>query len=68
MGMFSLIKEAGEKLFGLGKAQAAQPATAAPSTDPVAALNQTAAQASATYIESMKLNVEGLDIAFDGAT
>ena len=68
MGLFSFIKEAGEKLFGIGKAQAAEPATAAPSANQVAALNQTAAQAIATYIESMKLNVEGLDITFDGAT
>jgi len=69
MGMFSFIKEAGEKLFGIGKAQAAQPAVAAPpSAEQVASLNQTAAQAIATYIESMKLSVEGLDVAFDGAT
>jgi nucleoid-associated protein YgaU len=63
MGMFSFIKEAGEKLFGIGKAEAATPA--APSAEQ---LNQAAAQAIATYIQSMKLNVEGLTVGFDGAT
>ena len=69
MGMFSFIKEAGEKLFGIffgiGKAQAAEPAA---SPEQVAALNQTAGQAIATYIQSMNLNVDSLDVAFDGAT
>lgn len=68
MGMFSFIKEAGEKLFGIGKAQAAEPAAAAASPDQVAALNQTAAQAIATYIRSMNLNVEALNVAFDAAS
>lgn len=68
MGMFSFIKEAGEKLFGIGKAQAAEPNAAAASPDQVAALNQTAAQAIATYIRSMNLNVEALDVAFDAAS
>lgn len=66
MGMFSFIKEAGEKLFGINKAQAATPA--APDAAQIAAMNQTAAQAIATYIESMKLNVEGLSVGFDGAS
>jgi nucleoid-associated protein YgaU len=66
MGMFSFIKDAGEKLFGIGKAEAATPAApAAPSAEQ---LNQTAAQAIAKYIESMKLNVEGLNVAFDAST
>lgn len=68
MGMFSFIKEAGEKLFGIGKAQAAEPAAAAASPEQVSALNQTAAQAIATYIQSMNLNVESLDVAFDAAS
>jgi nucleoid-associated protein YgaU len=63
MGMFSFIKEAGEKLFGIGKAEAATPA--APSADQ---LNLAAAQAIATYIQSMKLQVEGLNVGFDSAT
>ena len=69
MGMFSFIKEAGEKLFGIGKAEAATPpAPTAASADQVAQLNANAASAIAKYIESMKLDVEGLDVAFDGAT
>lgn len=68
MGMFSFIKEAGEKLFGIGKAEAAAPAAAAaPNVEHAAQLNQGAAKAIATYIESMKLNVEGLDVAYDGS-
>ena len=46
MGMFSFIKEAGEKLFGIGKAQAATPAApAAPSAEQVADLSKTAGEA-----------------------
>lgn len=69
MGMFSFIKEAGEKLFGIGKAQAAPAAApAAPSADQVASLNQSAAQAISTYIQSMKLNVDALDVSYDAAS
>lgn len=69
MGMFSFIKEAGEKLFGIGKAQAAPTAApAAPSADQMAALNQSAAQAIATYIQSMNLNVDALDVSYDAAS
>jgi nucleoid-associated protein YgaU len=69
MGMFSFIKEAGEKLFGIGKAQAATPAApAAPSAEQVADLSKTAGEAIAKYIHSMGLKVEGLDVSFDGAT
>ena len=70
MGMFSFIKEAGEKLFGIGKAQAAPAASApaAPSADQVTALNQTAAKAIASYIQSMNLAVEALDVGYDAAS
>lgn len=69
MGMFSFIKEAGEKLFGIGHAQAAQSAApAAPGADQIAALNQTAAQAIAKYIQSMNLNVDALDVSYDAAS
>lgn len=66
MGMFSFIKEAGEKLFGIGKAEAATPAS--PATPSTEQLNQKAAQAIENYIESMSLNVEGLNVTFDAAT
>lgn len=68
MGMFSFIKEAGEKLFGIGKAEAAAPTATTPSPEQVAALGQTAAQAIATYINSMGLKIEALDVGFDPAS
>ena len=69
MGMFSFIKEAGEKLFGHGEAKAAQAAVAAaPTPENVAALSKAAGDAIATYIGTMNLNVEALDIGFDAET
>ena len=66
MGMFSFIKEAGEKLFGRGEAKAAQEAAAAaPTPENVAALSKTAGDAIATYVNSMGLKVEGLQVSFD---
>ncbi len=68
MGMISFIQEAGEKLFGIGKAQATETATTAASPEQLAAMNQTASQAITTYIQSMNLQVDALDVAFDGAS
>jgi len=59
MGLFSFIKEAGEKLFGTGEAAAASSAPDA---------NAKAGAAIKTYIETLKLPVENLTVAFDGAT
>ena len=58
MGLFSFIKEAGEKLFGGKDANAATP-----SDD----LNVKAAQAIATYINTQNLGVSNLQVAFDGS-
>jgi nucleoid-associated protein YgaU len=67
MGLMSFIKEAGEKLFGKGEAKAAtEAADAAPTPENLAALNAAAGSAIADYIRAMKLNVEGLDVGFDG--
>jgi nucleoid-associated protein YgaU len=66
MGLMSFIKEAGEKLFGKGDAQAAQKAAEADPNKAVAA-NQAASDAIVDYIHSMKLDAEGLSVAFDGA-
>jgi nucleoid-associated protein YgaU len=66
MGLMSFIKEAGEKLFGGREAKAAD--AAAPSADTVAALNKTAGDAIENYIETQGLKVDGLKVAFDGAT
>lgn len=63
MGLLSFIKDAGEKLFGIGTAKAAE--AAAPD---VAALNKTAGDAIAGYIKTQGLAVEGLDVQFDGGS
>ena len=69
MGMFSFIKEAGEKLFGRGEAKAAQEAAAAkPTPENIAALSKAAGEAISTYINSMNLNVQALEIGFDAAS
>jgi nucleoid-associated protein YgaU len=69
MGMFSFIKEAGEKLLGIGEAKAAEEvAKKAPTPVNVDAANQAAAKAIAGYVEKMNLTADGLDIGFDGAS
>ncbi len=62
MSLISFIKEAGEKLF-----HHKAPATDAPAPD-VDAANKTASDAIAAYIGTQNLKVDGLDVAFDGAT
>jgi len=64
----SFVKEAGEKLFGGGKAEAAPAPSAAPPAADLSQLNKTAGDAIAAYIVSMKLPVEQLGVQFDGAT
>jgi nucleoid-associated protein YgaU len=69
MGLISFIKDAGEKLFGIGKAQAAQQAAqAAPSPETIKAANDAAAQAIQDYIGKMNLSATGLTVTFDGAS
>ncbi len=66
MGLFSFIKDAGEKLFGRGEAKAAQDAAAAaPTPENIATLSKTAGAAIATYINSMGLKVDQLQVSFD---
>ena len=70
MGLFSFIKDAGEKLFGhkeveTAAAAAAGDAGAQPSLD---ALNTSAAHAIRDYIETQNLGVTGLYVSFDGAS
>ena len=68
MGLFSFIKEAGEKLFGGKDAVAATPnaqATGAPVHD---GLNNQASQAIQKYVETQKLGVKDLKVEFDGNT
>jgi len=61
MGLFNFIKEAGEKLFGGGEAQAA----AAPAD--AGAANAKAADAIRNYIEKLQIAPSDLGVAFDGA-
>lgn len=61
MGVLSFIREAGEKLFGRGEAQAAAPGDAGEA-------NRKAAQAIIDYIRAMKLDAENLNVEFDGAS
>ena len=62
MSIISFIKEAGEKLFG-----SKTPAPDAPAAD-VDAANKTASDAIAAYISAQNLPVDGLNVAFDGAS
>jgi nucleoid-associated protein YgaU len=64
------VKDAGEKLFGRGKAQAAM---AEVKTDPnneakAKAANDAAGDAILEYIKSQRLTATGLTVTFDGAT
>ena len=62
MGLMSFIKEAGEKLFGIGEAKAVE---AAPTPEAVSALSNSAGAAIASYITAQGLAVDGLDVGFD---
>ena len=64
MGLFSFIKEAGEKLFG-GKEVEQAAAASAPN---IAELNQKAGDAIKTYIEKQNLGLSNLAVMFDGAS
>lgn len=74
MGLFSFVKEAGEKLFGGKEAHAAPaPAPASPGAAPAAAaapsqddLNARAGKAIETYIASQNLGVSDVKVQFDG--
>lgn len=66
MGLLSFIKDAGEKLFGTGKAQAATAAAKAdPTPEKIAAASQSAGDAIVTYIRAMNLDADGLRVEFD---
>ena len=66
MGLISLLRDAGERLFHApSAAPAAAPAAAARD---VAALNATASQAIERSVGSQALQADGLDVRYDGAT
>ena len=66
MSLLSFIKDAGEKLFGKSEPKPAQAAASSQGT--VDDLNKKAGDAIETYVEKQNLGIEGLDVAFDGAT
>jgi nucleoid-associated protein YgaU len=70
MGLIDFVKDAGEKLFGRGQAQAAtKQAEAAPSDQTkVVAANAAAGDAILEYIRSQNLSATGLTVTYDGAT
>jgi nucleoid-associated protein YgaU len=70
MGLMDFVKDAGEKLFGRGEAQAAvKEAAADPSSQAkVQAANSAAADAILEYIKSQHLAATGLTVTYDGAT
>ncbi|MCB1997983.1 MAG: peptidoglycan-binding protein LysM [Burkholderiaceae bacterium] len=57
MGLLSFIKEAGEKLFGIGSAKAAEPPKP-----------EVAAQSIVDYIKQQGIATDGLNVSFDPAT
>ncbi len=63
MGLFSFIKDAGEKLFGGKEAQAA-PAAAAPTA---AELNAKAAKAIEAYVATQNLGTQNVQVDYDGS-
>ena len=70
MGLIDFVKDAGEKLFGRGQAQAAM---AEMKADPnneakVQAANAAAGDAILDYIKAQNLAATGLTVTFDGAT
>ena len=64
MGLFSFIKDAGEKLFGGKEAQAAPAAGAAPSADE---LNAKAAKAIEAYVATQNLGTQNVQVAYDAS-
>lgn len=70
MGLFDFVKDAGEKLFGRGNAEAAmkdmkaEPNNAAK----MQVANAAAAEAILGYVKSQSLSAEGIAVTFDGAS
>jgi nucleoid-associated protein YgaU len=67
MGLLNFVKEAGEKLFHRGGDDKAA-AAAAPTQADVAQLNQEAGDAIERYVQQLGLQVQNLQVSFDGAT
>ena len=63
MGLFSFIKNAGEKLFGKDEKEVQQEAA-----NNLPELNRKAAEAIKTYIDNQNLALTGLVVVFEGST
>ena len=70
MGIIDFVRDAGEKLFGRGRAEAAMKESKAdPGNDAkLKTANATAGEAIHDYIKSQNLSATGLTVTFDGAT
>ena len=70
MGLIDFVKDAGEKLFGRGQAQAAMAeAKSDPASEAKAkAANDAAGDAIVAYIKTQHLAATGLTVTFDGAS
>jgi nucleoid-associated protein YgaU len=70
MSLIDFVKDAGEKLFGRGQAQAAMAQAKAQPDDAakVQAANAAAGDAILEYIKAQNLSATGLTVTFDGAT
>src|SRR5437762_14177135 len=70
MGLIDFVKDAGEKVFGRGGAQAAMAEVKAdPNNEAkVQAANAAAGDAILDYIKAQNLSATGLTVTFDGAT
>ena len=70
MSLISFVKEAGEKLFGRGQAQAAMKESASSPGDAAKskAANDAAGDAILDYIKAQNLSATGLTVTFDGAS
>jgi nucleoid-associated protein YgaU len=69
MSLISFIKEAGEKLLGIGEAKAAQEvAVKEPTPVNIDAANAAAANAIRDYIAKNNLPTDSYDVKFDGAS
>ena len=67
MGMFSFVKEAGEKLFQRDQLQGSPPSTAQADKTAGASQAKSPAQAIASYIASQNLQYKDLTVTYDGA-
>ena len=70
MGLIDFVRDAGEKLFGRGRAEAAmKEAKSEPGNDTkMKAANDAAGEAILAYIKSQNLSATGLTVTFDGAS